>query len=516
MKHYTLLYIAWAAMCLTSCLDEHPKDQLGEDAIYGSASEIYTNAVASLYNYIGSANESEGIQGTCRGIYDYNTLTTDEAIIPIRGGDWYDGGLWNAMYQHRWTADDQSLYDTWKFLYKVIVLANKSLDVINEKKDLLSVQQQQEYGAEVKAVRALFYYYAMDMFGRIFYGRITQPVANFLLAKLALNAEIYTYDDWTSGYQNRPRGKDIVLNVPVENHNADDAAERLADKPVVNGNYQLNAWETCIYYCDKLAEEGYMLEDDYAANFSTHNENSRENIFTIPMDKNVYVNQFHYLFRSYHYAHGGLFGWGSENGTCATVSTMRTNHYGEADEDARCKVNFVAGMVKVDGKNVLMDNGKALEYQPLEVKQNLTNSPYVKTAGARMAKYEVDRTAYMDGRLISNDIVLFRYADALLMKAEAKVRNGEDGSAELDAVRLRVGMPVCEASLENILRERLLELVWEGWRRQDLIRFGLFTGAYDLREPLPNEQSGYTTVFPIPQKCINLNKKLIQNKGYEK
>ena len=78
-----------------------------------------------------------------------------------------------------------------------------------------------------------------------------------------------------------------------------------------------------------------MLEDDYAANFSTHNENSRENIFTIPMDKNVYVNQFHYLFRSYHYAHGGLFGWGSENGTCATVSTMRTNHYGEADEDAR-------------------------------------------------------------------------------------------------------------------------------------------------------------------------------------
>lgn len=257
-----------------------------------------------------------------------------------------------------------------------------------------------------------------------------------------------------------------------------------------------------------------MLEDDYAANFSTHNENSRENIFTIPMDKNVYVNQFHYLFRSYHYAHGGLFGWGSENGTCATVSTMRTNHYGEADEDARCKVNFVAGLVKVDGKNVLMDNGKALEYQPLEVKQNLTNSPYVKTAGARMAKYEVDRTAYMDGRLISNDIVLFRYADALLMKAEAKVRNGEDGSAELDAVRLRVGMPVCEASLENILRERLLELVWEGWRRQDLIRFGLFTGAYDLREPLPNEQSGYTTVFPIPQKCINLNKKLIQNKGY--
>src|SRR5574344_2504872 len=153
MRRYRILSVLMAVLALTWCLNEHPKDQLDEDAIYGSASDIYINAVASLYNYIGGANESEGIQGTCRGVYDYNPLTTDEAMIPIRGGDWYDGGLWNAMYQHRWSADDQSLYDTWKYLYKVIVLANKSLDVINEKKDLLSVLQQQEYGAEVKAVR---------------------------------------------------------------------------------------------------------------------------------------------------------------------------------------------------------------------------------------------------------------------------------------------------------------------------------------------------------------------------
>jgi hypothetical protein len=87
MKRYRFLFLLLAALFMTSCLDEHPKDQLDEDAIYGSASDIYINAVASLYNYIGGANESEGIQGTCRGIYDYNTLTTDEAMIPIRGGD---------------------------------------------------------------------------------------------------------------------------------------------------------------------------------------------------------------------------------------------------------------------------------------------------------------------------------------------------------------------------------------------------------------------------------------------
>lgn len=551
MKRYRFLFLLLAALSMTSCLDEHPKDQLDEDAIYGSASDIYINAVASLYNYIGGANESEGIQGTCRGIYDYNTLTTDEAMIPIRGGDWYDGGLWNAMYQHRWTADDQSLYDTWKYIFKVIVLANKSLDIISSKSVLLSAAQQQEYRAEVRAIRAMFYYYAMDMFGRVplvlstdeqryssqfqgqtdrssvfhfvfqelqqvlpslpdqhsnkegnYYGRITQPVVNFLLAKLALNAEIYMYDDWTRGYANRPKGSDIHFSVP-----ASDASSHGGDK-------ELNAWETCIYYCDKLAEEGYVLESDDAFNFSTHNETSKENIFTIPMDKNIYTNQFHYLFRSYHYTHGGALGWGSENGTCATISTMKANHYGEADEDARCKMNFVAGVVKVDGHELLMDNGKPLEYQPFEVAQNLTNSKFIKTAGARMAKYEVDRTSYMDGKLQSNDIVLFRYADALLMKAEAKVRNGENGDEELNRIRARVGMPYRKATLDNILEERLLELVWEGWRRQDLIRFGKFTGAYDLRTPLQGESSGYTTVFPIPQKCIDLNSELVQNKGY--
>ena len=101
MKRYRIYFFLIAALTMTSltmtsCLDEHPKDQLDEEA-------------------------------TCRGIYDYNTLTTDEAMIPIRGGDWYDGGLWNAMYRHDWTADDEPLYDTWKYLYKVIVLANKVL-----------------------------------------------------------------------------------------------------------------------------------------------------------------------------------------------------------------------------------------------------------------------------------------------------------------------------------------------------------------------------------------------------
>ena len=132
-----------------------------------------------------------------------------------------------------------------------------------------------------------------------------------------------------------------------------------------------------------------------------------------------------------------------------------------------------------------------------------------------MAKYEIDRTAHADGKLQDNDIVLFRYADILLMAAEAKTRNGDDGSAELNEVRSRAGMEPRSCTLDNILTERLLELMCEGWRRQDLVRYGLFTGAYDQRTPVDGEDTGYTTVFPIPDKVLELNRALKQNPGYK-
>ena len=102
------------------------------------------------------------------------------------------------------------------------------------------------------------------------------------------------------------------------------------------------------------------------------------------------------------------------------------------------------------------------------------------------------------------------------MKAEAKVRNGENGDVELNEVRARVGAAHRKATLQNILDERLLELAWEGWRRQDLIRFDKYHTAYDQRPQLTNEDSRYTTVFPIPKGILDLNVNLVQNKGYDK
>ena len=538
MRKY--LFIIAALTLLSSCLDENPRDRIEEEEAINSANALYLNAVANLYNYIGGHNDCEGLQGTTRGVYDLQTFTSDEALLPTRGGDWYDGGLWQSLFTHSWTPTETILEGTWNYLYKVIVLCNYSLYLLDSHRDLVSPLDLSAYVAEVKALRAIYYCYLLDLFGSVpyvtdteidmysvrqlsrsqifnnawndliesrrflssersnqegvYYGRITRPVVDFVLAKMALNAEIWYDDVWTD--DEREAGSDILL-----------PCGELGE---------MTAWDACIYYCDQVTQAGYQLETDYRENFSIYNEESRENIFTIPMDKGLYANEFSNLFRSRHYNHGNALGLGAENGISATVSTVLTYGYGTGEVDRRFAYNFYADTVLVDGRTVHLDNGEPLVYQPLAVKIDLTGSPYEKTAGARMAKYEVDRTAYNDGKLQNNDIVLFRYADVLLMRAEAKLRNGEDGHADFFQVRHRVGMPDRELTLQNLYDERLLELCWEGWRRQDMIRFRQYKSLYtgDDIDPVVDESDGHTTVYPIPNDVLIFNDNLKQNPGY--
>ncbi|WP_418944466.1 RagB/SusD family nutrient uptake outer membrane protein [Phocaeicola plebeius] len=539
---YSILFASFSLLSWASCssyLEENPKDRLDEEAAYSTLSDVQKNGVLSLYNYVGGYVDSQGLQGTGRGIYDLNTFTTDETIMPTRGGDWYDGGFWQGLYLHRWGVNNEAVYATWEYLYRTVILCNGSLERIQDFAEKHPEENVADCVAEVRALRAMFYYYIMDLFGSVplieksdpavedivqekrskvfnfivkeltesssllseersnqpgvYYGRMTQPVVWFLLAKLALNAEVYTDDDWTDG--SRPDGKSIFFEVEGQ---------------------RLNAWQTVNYYCEKITAAGYTLEKDYTANFAVFNESSEENIFVIPMSKTLYTNQFICLFRSRHYNHAKAYGLSGENGSSATKEVLETFGYDTPQVDARFDYCYFAGPVKdLEGNQILLDDGVTpLVYEPWNVALDVSGKPYEKTAGARMKKYEVDKTGLKDGKLLDNDIVLFRYADVLLMQSEAKVRNGENGDAELNLVRSRVGMVPRTATLENLLDERMMELAWEGWRRQDMIRFGVFTRSYSCRPQLPGEENGYTTVFPIPEKVIDMNPQLHQHKGY--
>jgi len=537
---YSIACFVYCILCF-SCnnfLEEKPRDQIPEEEVYETLQSLYLNTVSSLYSYIGGYENSQGLQGTTRGIYDFNTLTTDEAMIPTRGGDWYDGGFWQRLYLHTWGVQDQSLRATWEYLYKVIILSNKSIETLETAKNKFDKVPIDIYIAEVRAFRAIYYYYLLDMFARIpvttsstipikeirqedrkgvfdftvkelqeaapllssersnqfgeYYGRVTQPVVYFILAKLMLNAEIYTDNDWTD--ENRPDGKSIIFNMEGK---------------------QYNAWEATIYYCDLIKKSGYRLSPRYEDNFIVFNESSVENIFIIPMDKRSYTNQMQYLFRSLHYNHSQALGFSSENGTSATLDVLRIYGYNTENTDPRFTKNYYANIVyDLDGNPVKDDLGNILKYYPEEIKLDLSGSKYEKMGGARMKKYAIDKTNIKDGKLIDNDIVLYRYADVLLMISEAKVRAGQNGDAELNEVRARAGAGNRTATLDNILDERLLELAWEGWRRQDLIRFNRYHKSYSQRPQLPGEENRYTTVFPIPQSILDLNPNLSQNNGY--
>ena len=477
-----IVILALAALPACSLLEENPRSSLPREEAITSEAALYQNTLGNLYRQLGSSTEGEGIAGTYRGIYDLNTFTTDEAIIPTRGGDWYDGGLWQRLFLHTWETSEAPVKNAWNYLYKMVVLSNEA---IRELKDY------PEWQAEALALRAFFYYYIMDLFVTAYevdeledvtevlpavmsqypgdyYGRFTLPVACFLLEKLYLNAPVY-------------------------------AGEEHYDK-VLKKALSLEGF-------------GYSLSALYTDNFLVHNESSDENIFVIPLDKHLYSAQNQYIFRSIHYDHASAIGFSAENGSSATPEVLDANAFGTVNEDPRFAMNYWGGVpTDADGKEI------AVEYKPRSIALDLTGSPDEKTAGARMRKYQTDYNAFKDGKLMDNDWVVFRYADAVLMKAEALLRTGKaDEALELvNKVRSRAGAPELETlTLDILLEERLREFAWEGLRRQDLVRFGRFGAATALRPQLPGEAtSRYTDIFPIPADIRALAPSLEQNPGY--
>ena len=501
-----LFIILSAAVLLTACLGEEPRTELPLEDVITDASSLYSNTVSTLYNYIGGYVAGEGLQGTYRGVYDLQTFTTDEAIIPTRGGDWYDGGLWQELFLHTYTDDNEVIENAWKYLYKVVMLTNRSLSIIDDYQELLSNEQYLAYTAEVKALRAMYYYYLIDLFGDVplvqsvdmsvydIYCSPRETVFNFIISELE-NSLPYLSDDRSQklgayyGHVTKAVAYFIMMKMYLNSE-------------VWTGTARWEKVEEMAGYIEGL---GYKLDDKQSDCFAVHNEYSTENIFTIPMDKVLYRNQFWNQFRSLHYQHGSALGYGGENGACATIETLNTFGYQTETLDSRFQTTFFADTVyNLDNEPLTLTDGTILVYHPLEVKLDLTTSPYIITAGARMRKYEHDPTAVSDGKLRSTDIVLFRYADVLLMVAEAKVRQGKDGAAEFNKVRARSAVAERECTLENIYEERKLELMWEGWRRQDMIRFGTYCNALHDRPQISDSK----VVFPIPQAVKDMNPNL--------
>lgn len=573
MKKNIFSSLCMVAFLLSSCsLSENPESKFSEGEAYKSSTLIYVNTVASIYSSIGN-----GIYGGTDCIHTLGEFTSDATFLPGRQGDWVDGGKWQNMFLHNFAPSVDIYATVWNHIYQIIGLCNSSIDKLTSLKSTNT--DAATYIYEVRALRAIYYYYAMDLFAQVplvtsssasissvsqsnrsavfkfvtaelaecipylsatasqksgtYYGRITQAVAYMCMAKCALNASVYNVDNTSATSYKSFVGNDLSgACTASETLGAAVTAQGKAISITLDGAPR-NAWETVIYCVDKLATLGYSLQSKYADNFVTANQSSVENIFTRPDDDATYKIWDCNLIRSIHYNHAGAMGYQGWNGACSTVRQMQVLGYGTDNQDPRLSINFYTGTdYTADTNGALVKDGatdQSLSYEPLKAVIDFpsgSNAHDVKCAGARFKKYQYDASSTIMGD-INNDLVIWRYGDALLMKAEAEYRMGDAATAltDLNSIRNRVGAtPATTISLNSILNERMAELSWEGVRRQDQIRFCTFTqptvdryvgvwhnasaGNYN------NDIQGYTCVYPIPYSVINLNKNLKQNPGY--
>lgn len=503
MKTKILSALIASSLAFGACtdLDETLYDKVSMDEYGKTSAEIQTivgGAYATLRGFSDSDKGGTACYPTCEYVFFLSECASDEACIPTRGTDWYDGGRYQEVQRHQWTANNVMILSAWKYAFQGISNVNSIIYQVN--KSGLTDADKEVVNAELRGIRAYYYLLMLDQFGDVpivtdfeqtglpekstrqqvftfveteltqimdklptgaIYARFTQNVANSLLARLYLNAEVYT------------------------------------------GTAR---WQDCLTACEKVS--GYVLEPDYFESFKTANEKSREIIFAIPYDHKEGTVGNYLASMTFHYNQKFAF---SPTGTyqwCGNGISAQPGVYSSFDEkDIRRKSLLIGEQISLaTGSVVMMDNGNPLIYT--EEIENFTNA--LQNEGARLYKYEVQASDQWER---DNDWVLIRYAEILMMKAEANFRMGYAANALpfVNEVRSRAGLPALDAVSEATLdSEWLHEFVFEGLRRTVNIRFGTYFSPWWEK----GETAAYKKVYPIPQTVLDLNPKLKQNPDY--
>ncbi|HMI05685.1 MAG TPA: RagB/SusD family nutrient uptake outer membrane protein [Pedobacter sp.] len=462
-------------------------------------------------------------------------LSTDAAIIPARDGNFDDGGQYRQLHYHTWTFDHPNVRDIWQWGFGGINNCNRLINLTSE--SAVSEESKAVSLAEVRAMRALYYFFMMDLYGNVplidafpvanlpgnqtrdkvfefiekellgvlpklpqkdnnnktaIYGKPTKAMAFALLEKMYLNSEVYT---------GRPKYAEAVA---------------MADSILKNNNYTLDA--------------------KYSDIFDVNNgPQINETIFAVPYDQQIPGNQITRFgfYPALAPAYGINVGFSIAMSTTPEyyarfniVNDVRTTYWLVGKQyapDANRKPDL-SKPVLIAGTNTQIEITKELILKPGKP-MDLGNTVADQAKGVRSVKYWPDVNAVQTTRLNSNDMPFLRLADVMLMKAEAILRgaaattvNGELQTPILllNKIRARAGAETAaNVTLESLLDERAREFSWEGWRRNDLIRFGKF----EIEYPLPNDvltmnKDITRRIYPIPANELKLNTNLRQNPGY--
>lgn len=520
-NHILILAITTLA-AVTSCTDltETMYPQVTQDNFLRERSDVKA-AFFRAYphtNWLLTWNNMKNLQ----------ELSADQLAIPQKGRHWFDNGIYVRLHRHTWTPEHPQIWDAWNGLYQGIGYLNQNLEDF-AKIDLTQPQfgyaasDTTEMMAELRIFRAWYYLKLIDLFGNVpvitkvgepqsppiqsrdevfawveqqitdnvdqiltkddngSYGRITQAAAWTMLAKLYMNAEVYT------------------------------------------GTAR---WEDAVAACDKILSGqvgSYSLDPSWQDPFKSDNDKSEENIWALVNGR--WGGAWSFIGPALHYSHDVLFGVSGWNGYVTQEAAFKAYQ----DNDLR-KNQFLIGLqVSATGDTAYATEeyaGQPLELVPYiarmtdQGQSDMTSGE--ENSGARAIKYPLLNPN--DPLFLASDIVLYRLADIYLMKAEALMRlNGNKATQEavdlVNAMRERSFEPAdwpAEAyttstlTMDTLLAERGREFFWESWRRQDMIRFGKFTGSWWDKQP----SDATRRIFPIPRRATASNSNLEQNPGY--
>lgn len=540
-KKTIILGFLLSGLAITSCLndlDVKPNDpnsilagNLSDDPVY--MKEALGKIYASFILPGQGGNKSDGYGPdidasdpnfftTTRALWNCQEITTDEAIC-----GWGDVGIADLNTQ-TWSPQNQFLTALYQRLSLSVTYANDFIKFTNGNSDPAVVR----YNAEARFLRALAYYYNMDLFGNPPFTTDADGVGKFF-PKQIQRAKLFNY------IVSELKDIETKLGEPGSSYPQADkaAAWMLLARVYLNAQVYTGTakWDSCKIYCDKVVASGkYSLAPNYRKNFAADNgyPGNPEMIFAWEQDG---IHTQGYV------------------GTTFVIESSSDATYLRAEDfhGLTSNTNWNGNRARKDFLNVMIDTIATYGNQPipasdpfftkskdkrvfLRVKKSI-NIPSASSSGdygVGVYKFTAknadgSKAANYDPAYASTDFPIFRYADALMMRAEALYRMGNSADAvkDVNAVRARAygdnsgNITASQLNEKFLLDERGREFYYEAQRRTDLVRFGQFTdGSYNWTWKggvyAGTKTSSHLNIFPIPGDEVSANPNIEQNQGY--
>lgn len=500
IKKITAIIFATVSIAGCTKLDEEQFGSLSPDNYYNNDAEALSSVVG-VYQLL-SYNVDIGDP------WRLGEFATDEFIVPGRAsGGWFDQSNIDIT-KHQMDANNATSARAWKFIFQEIGTANAVLESLQKSPNAANLKT---FIAETRALRAYGYYYAMDYWGNVPLVTVARIDPNNLPTTTP-RAEIYNFieTELLAAAEDMPSVTTVNRATYYPRFTKESVYSLLSilylNAEVYTGTAQ---WAKAIEMSNKVIATGaYALEPEVLNNFkSSLQAGSKEIItaFTIDPTKNAGNNQFIL------YAQNALdqlkynLPFVPANGYSSTQAAL--DRY--EDGDARKGMIEYGPQTYLDGSPLKYANGTQLVLVP--VKDIISAED---NEGYKVLKYTPVGTSW-SGYNGDNDLVMVRYSEILLNKAEALFRTGNttDALDLVNAVRLRSkASKLATLTLKNIEDERAREFIWEGQRRRDMIRFGtFFTGTWAFK---PGVTAKFRGILPIPNEQITANPNLKQNDGY--